>query len=71
MSWTPLIAAGRAQQRATYRLAKLAGWLTFVIPALLLLIWALPRRTRSSRSSGRRTSDAETSRSYARPRARM
>ena len=39
-----LIAAGRAEQRQTHRLAKLVGWLTFLIPTLLLLIWALPRR---------------------------
>jgi hypothetical protein len=39
-----LIAAGRAEQHETYRLANLVGWLTFLIPALLVLLWALPRR---------------------------
>jgi hypothetical protein len=39
-----LIAAGREQERQTHRLARLAGWLTFLIPALLLLVWKLPSR---------------------------
>lgn len=39
-----LVAAGREEVRQTYRLARLMGWLTFVIPALLLLAVALPRR---------------------------
>src|SRR3954452_23758294 len=37
-----LIAAGREQERQTHRLATLVGWLAFLIPALLLLIWKLP-----------------------------
>jgi hypothetical protein len=39
-----LIAAGREQERQTHRVAKLAGWLTFLLPALLLLTRALPPR---------------------------
>jgi hypothetical protein len=39
-----LVAAGVEQERRTYRLAKLVGWLTFVIPAILLLSRALPPR---------------------------
>jgi len=41
-----LVAAGREQERRTYQLAKLAGWLTFGIPALLLLSRTLPPRIR-------------------------
>jgi hypothetical protein len=39
-----LVALGREQERQTYRLANLAGWLTFLIPALLVLAWKLPAR---------------------------
>jgi hypothetical protein len=39
-----LIAAGREQERQTHRVAKLAGWLTFLLPALLLLTRMLPPR---------------------------
>lgn len=39
-----LIAAGREQERRTYQLANLAGWLTFLVPALALLALALPLR---------------------------
>jgi hypothetical protein len=39
-----LIAAGREQERQTHRLATLIGWLTFGLPALLLLTRALPAR---------------------------
>src|SRR3954453_21886091 len=39
-----LVAAGREQERQTHRVAKLAGWLTFLLPALLLLTRALPPR---------------------------
>jgi hypothetical protein len=42
-----LVAAGREQERRTYGLAKLAGWLTFLIPALLLLSRVLPPRVSS------------------------
>ena len=41
-----LVAAGREQERKTYQLAKLAGWLTSLIPALLLLSRTLPPRVR-------------------------
>src|SRR5690349_558859 len=41
-----LIAAGRETESRTYALANLAGWLTFVIPALLLLSRTLPPRVR-------------------------
>jgi hypothetical protein len=41
-----LVAAGRVQEQKTYQLAKLAGWLTFLIPALLLLSRTLPPRVR-------------------------
>jgi hypothetical protein len=41
-----LVAAGRETERKTYALANLAGWLTFLLPALLLLLLALPRRVR-------------------------
>jgi hypothetical protein len=44
-----LIAAGREQERQTHRLAKLVGWLTFLIPALLLLARALPSRVGQAR----------------------
>jgi hypothetical protein len=40
-----LVALGREQERQTYRLAKLVGWLAFLVPALLLLAWKLPART--------------------------
>jgi hypothetical protein len=41
-----LVAAGRDTERKTYALANLAGWLTFLIPALLLLSRVLPLRVR-------------------------
>jgi|SRR3954469_18572934 len=41
-----LVAAGRQTERRTYALANLAGWLTFLLPALLLLLLTLPRRVR-------------------------
>jgi hypothetical protein len=41
-----LVAAGREQERQAYRLAKLIGWLTFLVPAILLLSRALPPRVR-------------------------
>jgi hypothetical protein len=44
-----LIAAGREQVRETHRLATLAGWLTFLLPTVLLLAWALPPRIRRVR----------------------
>jgi hypothetical protein len=47
-----LIALGRAQERQTYRVAKLAGWLTFLLPALLLLAWKLPPRIGQIRRIG-------------------
>jgi hypothetical protein len=52
-----LVALGRAQERQTYRVAKLAGWLTFLLPALLLLAWKLPPRVAQIRrmSMARRT----------------
>src|SRR3954463_14083649 len=39
-----LVALGREQERQTYRLAKLVGWLTFLVPTLLLLAWKIPAR---------------------------
>jgi hypothetical protein len=39
-----LVAAGREQEAKTYRLAKLIGWLTFILPTILLLSRALPWR---------------------------
>jgi hypothetical protein len=39
-----LVAAGREQERQTYRLANLVGWLTFIVPAILLLARTLPPR---------------------------
>jgi hypothetical protein len=44
-----LIAAGREQERETHRLARLVGWLTFLLPAVLLLTRALPPRLRRAR----------------------
>jgi hypothetical protein len=41
-----LVAAGRDAEHKTYELAKLAGWLTFLIPALLLLSRTVPPRVR-------------------------
>jgi hypothetical protein len=41
-----LVAAGREQERRTYQLAKLVGWLTFLLPALVLLAWKVPGRVR-------------------------
>jgi hypothetical protein len=41
-----LVAAGRDTERKTYALANLAGWLTFLLPALLLLSRTLPARVR-------------------------
>src|SRR4051794_36705674 len=37
-----LVALGREQERQTYRLAKLVGWLAFLVPTLLLLAWKIP-----------------------------
>jgi hypothetical protein len=44
-----LIAAGREEERQTHRLAKLVGWLTFLLPAVLLLTRALPARVARAR----------------------
>jgi hypothetical protein len=44
-----LVALGREQERQTYRLARLVGWLAFLVPALLLLAWKLPARARQIR----------------------
>src|SRR4051812_22930634 len=44
-----LVVLGREQVRQTYRVAKLAGWLTFLLPALLALAWKLPPRVRQIR----------------------
>jgi hypothetical protein len=44
-----LIAAGREQERETHQLAALAGWLTFLVPAVLLLTRALPPRVARAR----------------------
>jgi hypothetical protein len=41
-----LVAAGRDTEQKTYELATLAGWLTFLIPALLLLSRTVPPRVR-------------------------
>jgi len=41
-----LVAAGRETETKTYRLANLAGWLTFLFPALLLLSRTVPPRVR-------------------------
>lgn len=41
-----LVVLGRAQERRTQQLADLVGWLTFGIPALLLLALTLPPRIR-------------------------
>jgi hypothetical protein len=41
-----LVAVGRDTERKTYALANLAGWLTFLLPALLLLSRTLPPRIR-------------------------
>jgi hypothetical protein len=47
-----LIAAGRAEERQTHRVAKLVGWLTFLLPAALLLTRALPPRIGRARRLG-------------------
>jgi hypothetical protein len=41
-----LVAAGREAEHKTLQLAGLAGWITFLIPALLLLSRTLPPRVR-------------------------
>jgi hypothetical protein len=41
-----LVAAGREQERRTYQLAKLVGWLTFLVPGLILLALTMPFRLR-------------------------
>jgi hypothetical protein len=43
-----LVAAGRDTERKTYQLANLAGWLTFLIPAALLLSRTVPPRVRQT-----------------------
>jgi hypothetical protein len=51
-----LTVAGREGERRALRTATLLGWLTFVIPALLLLAWYLPPRiagVRRRRAAGR------------------
>jgi hypothetical protein len=59
-----LVALGREQERRTYQLATLVGWLTFGIPALLLLALTVPprirgivRRTRAQRMFDRAPRD--------------
>jgi hypothetical protein len=44
-----LVAAGREQERQTHRVARLVGWLTFLLPALLLLTRAVPTRIARAR----------------------
>jgi hypothetical protein len=44
-----LIAAGKEQERRTYQLANLVGWLMFLVPALVLLAFAIPLRVRQVR----------------------
>jgi len=44
-----LIAAGKEQERRTYQLANLVGWLMFLVPTLVLLAFALPLRIRQVR----------------------
>jgi hypothetical protein len=41
-----LVRAGQDAEERTYGLANLAGWLTFLVPALLLLARVLPSRVR-------------------------
>ena len=43
------VAAGRQGELAIEQLAQLLGWITFLIPALLLLVAALPRRIKAVR----------------------
>jgi len=47
-----LIAAGRDGEARAYRTANLLGWLTFLVPSLLLLGLWLPQRVRQARELG-------------------
>jgi hypothetical protein len=47
-----LIAAGREGEARAYRTANLLGWLTFLLPTLLLLVWRVPPRVRQARALG-------------------
>ena len=44
-----LVAAGLEQERRTYQLATLVGWLMFLVPAVVLLALTVPRRVRQVR----------------------
>jgi hypothetical protein len=48
-----LIAAGREEERQTHRVANLVGWITFLLPAALLLTRALPPRVERARRARR------------------
>jgi hypothetical protein len=47
-----LVAAGRAGEARAYRTANLLGWLTFLLPTLLLLARWIPQRVRQARALG-------------------
>jgi hypothetical protein len=41
-----IVRLGVQEEKHTYRLANLVGWLTFLLPSLVLLIWRVPPRVR-------------------------
>src|SRR3954454_4690198 len=47
-----LVAAGRAGEARAYRTANLLGWLTFLLPTLLVLARWIPQRVRQARELG-------------------
>src|SRR4051812_25152619 len=47
-----LVGLGREQERRTYQLADLVGWLTFLLPSLVLLAWKVPARVGQARRMG-------------------
>jgi hypothetical protein len=52
-----IVRLGVEQVRRTFQLARLVGWLTFALPALVLLAWRVPPRVRQimTMRSARRT----------------
>src|SRR4051794_22359143 len=41
-----IVRLGVEEEKRTYQLARLVGWLTFLLPALLVLAWRVPPRVR-------------------------
>src|SRR4051794_21080460 len=54
-----IVRLGVEEEKRTYQLANLVGWLTFLLPALVLLAWRVPPRVRQilTLSTAQRTLD--------------